>query len=255
MHHNPQIDPIYKKGKKDAAVLLIHGFTGTPDAMRPLANHLHGLGFTVSAPLLDGHGTTKENLARSNAETWYQSSRQAFLTLQEQHSKVFVAGLSLGGVLALKLAQEYPQVIHGLSCLATPIHLHTWVRMAMPFVRYTPLKYLYSYQKKARLDVKDPLVVKNYWHVKEMPVNCIQSLMDLQEEVRNGLTKVISPTLIIHSRYDSTAPYESMNYICKHISAPVTETITLENSYHLITVDYEKDRVSEKTGEFFSRFA
>ncbi|OVE81236.1 hypothetical protein BVY03_04295, partial [bacterium K02(2017)] len=107
-HHNPQINPIFKKGNKDVGVLLIHGFTATPDCMRYLANHLNSLGFSVSAPLLAGHGTTKENLAKTNWQDWYESCHQIFRKMQQDYSHIFVAGLSLGGLLALKLAQDYP---------------------------------------------------------------------------------------------------------------------------------------------------
>jgi carboxylesterase len=75
--HNPQIDPIFKKGTQKIAVLLLHGFTGTPDSMRYQANYLHELGFTVCAPLLEGHGTTPDDLSRTNWQDWLYSANQA----------------------------------------------------------------------------------------------------------------------------------------------------------------------------------
>lgn len=253
--YSPQINPIFRKGKKNAAVLLLHGFTGTPDSMRTLANHLHHLGFTVSAPLLAGHGTTRENLARSNWKSWYKTAETAFIELSKNHEKVFVAGLSMGGVLALKLAQDHSEKVTGLSCLATPIFLASWVRILLPIISLSPLALVYKYQPKSNPDVKDPIAAKNYWSINDMPLSCINSLIDLQTIVRSRLDKIKTPTLLIHSRYDSTAPYESLGYITKHISSPITESLTLENSFHLITIDYEKDLVAEKTGEFFLRFA
>lgn len=237
----------------DAAVLLIHGFTGTPDSLRHLANHLNSIGFHVSAPLLNGHGKTRENLAKSDWKSWHKTCQTEFVELKRKHANVFIAGLSLGGVLGLKLAEQYPQNVTGLSCLATPAFLSTWVGVVMPFIINTPLKFIYPYQKKIEADVKDPIAKKNYWSIMDMPITCIHSLMKLQRIVRHNLTKVTCPTLLIHSRYDSTAPYESMNYIAKHISSKTTETITLENSFHLITIDYEKDLVNQKVGEFFLR--
>lgn len=253
-YHNSQINPIYKAGKSDAAVLLIHGFTGTPDSMRPLANHLNNLGFTVSAPLLAGHGTTKEALEKTGWKDWYQTCQKAFEDLRQKHGQIFVAGLSLGGVLTLKLAEDSGNAITAISCLAAPIFLKPWIHTILPFVVKTPLKHLYRYQKKMATDAKDPEVKKNYWSNQEMPLASIYSLTRLQSDVRSKLSKIECPTLLMHSRYDSTAPYESMATIAKHLSSKITETVTLENSFHLITIDYEKDIVCQKVGEFFMRY-
>lgn len=253
-HHNSQVNPIFKSGKLDAAVLLIHGFTGTPDCMRPQANHLNALGFTVSVPLLAGHGTTKENLAKTRWQDWYESCRKEFVQLAEKYSAVYVAGLSLGGVLALKIAQDYPQGPTAIACLATPIFLKSWVSVILPSVMNTPVRFLYRYQKKAAADIRDPMARKNYFNIGEMPLTCIDSLMKLQKLVKRDLAKIHCPTLLIHSRYDSTAPYESMSAIAQGISSTTTETITLENSFHLITIDYEKEIVNTKLSDFFSRF-
>jgi len=253
-HHNNQINPIFKNGSKDAAALLIHGFTATPDCLRPLANHLHSLGFTVAAPLLAGHGTTREHLAKTTWKDWYNSCQKVYLELLDQYNHVTIAGLSLGGVLALKLAQDYPQGVTALACLATPIFLNRWITTLLPVVVNSPLHYFYKYQKKADADVKDPNARKNYWSIQDMPLESIYSLTKLQHIVRQDLAKIITPSLLMHSRYDSTAPYESLNYISKHLSSKVTETVTLENSFHLITIDYEKDIVNEKVGDFFTRF-
>jgi carboxylesterase len=253
MFHS-QINSIYKKGKNGAAVLLIHGFTGTPDLMRPLANHLHEKGFTVMAPLLAGHGSTREHLAASNWKDWYETVTNALQELQKESDQIFVSGLSLGGILTLRLAEEYSETIRAIACLATPLVLERWVHMALPAVMNSPLKFFYRYQKKAGVDVKDESAKKNIWTVMEMPIAAIHSLTKLQKIVSKNLTKVTSPTLIVHARADSTAPYENMALIAKGISSPVTETITLENSFHLVTVDYEKDLVNQKVSEFFTRF-
>lgn len=253
-HHSTQINPIFKQGSYDAAVLLIHGFTGTPDSMRPLANSLHDEGFTVSVPLLAGHGTTRENLARSGWQDWYDTAATHFLDLKQHYSAVFVGGLSLGGLLALRLAQVYPQEVTALASLATPLTLSTWVTLAVPLIVHTPLKFVYPYQRKAKADVKDPNARKNYWSIHDMPITCIHSLMQLQHLVRQELARVVCPTLLIHSRYDATAPYKSMNDIAKNISANITETITLKNSFHLVTIDYDKNLVGQRVGAFFLRF-
>lgn len=253
MHHNPQIDPIFLKGTNGAGVLLVHGFTGTPDCMRPVANELHAQGYTVSAPLLAGHGTTPQQCSKTGWKEWFNSVTQAALVLHEQCSKIFVGGLSLGSLLSLRLAAEYPQIA-AIACFATPLYLQPWVRSLLPLVWNSPLKTVWKYQKKISVDIKDPDAKANFWNYDRMPLSCIVSLMELQTQVTELLPKIQMPILLMHSRHDSTAPYHSMNAVAMRVSSTVTETVTLENSYHVITIDYEKELVARKTADFFNRF-
>lgn len=253
MHNNPQIDPIYRRGTNGAGVLLLHGFTGTPDSLRPVANRLHEAGFTVQVPLLAGHGTTPEKCAQTNHRDWYQSAQKAFMELNAKCSKIFVSGLSMGGLLTLKLAYEFPQMISGIACLATPIYLKKWVRLILPFIWHSPVRFFWRYQRKMDIDMKDPQAKQNFWNYDQMPLSCIISILNLQHEVRHQLHRIESPTLLIHSRHDSTAPYDSMNMIARGLSARVTETVTLENSYHVITLDFDREMVAKKIHDFFKR--
>ena len=108
-HHTTQINPIFRKGTNQTAVLLVHGFTGTPDCLRYLANYLNSLSFTVSAPLLPGHGSTREKLAQTDWKSWYKTVEHTYKDLQKNYAKIYVVGLSLGGLLCLKLAQDHPR--------------------------------------------------------------------------------------------------------------------------------------------------
>ncbi|MDO8519988.1 MAG: alpha/beta fold hydrolase [Deltaproteobacteria bacterium] len=254
MHHNPQIDPIFKRGTNGAGVLLIHGFTGTPDSMRPLANALHAEGFTVSAPLLAGHGTTVEDCAKYSWPDWFQTVQKSYMELHEKCSKIFVAGLSLGALLTLKLAIEFPQSLSGLACLATPLYLKPWVRRVLPVVWHTPLRRIWRIQKKFGVDIKDESAKENFWNYDAMPISCSAGILELQALVRETLSKIQTPLLLIHSRHDSTAPFNSMAVIAKEVASPVTESVVLENSYHVITLDYDKDLLNQKVCAFFRRF-
>lgn len=252
--HNPQIDPIIKYGQNDSGVLLLHGFTGTPDSMRHIANHLHQAGYSVLAPLLEGHGTTPENLAETNWQDWYYSASESFKNLKKENKKVFVAGLSLGALLALKLAMDHPDEISAISCYATPLHLQSWAEMVLPVTNYPPFNYLWKFQKKWKIDIKDPIAKRNFWNYDRMPLSCVRSITELQKNISDYLHKIECPTLLMHSRHDSTAPYHSMLEVAEKISSEITEMITLENSFHVITVDYDKDLVAKKTKDFFNRF-
>ncbi len=114
---HPQIGPIFRRQDSGRAVLLLHGFTATPDVMRPLANALFTAGYTVLAPLLSGHGGTAERLEESRWTDWYADAHKSFEELKKDHDHVFVAGLSMGGLLTLKLAEDFSTQIKAISLL------------------------------------------------------------------------------------------------------------------------------------------
>lgn len=105
---------------KEIGVLLIHGFTGTTAELRPLGKHLHAEGYTVHAPLLKGHGVSPEKMACTTWVDWWVSAREGYERLkQEGCQQIVVMGLSMGGLLALKIAQYQPVI--GIATLCAPI--------------------------------------------------------------------------------------------------------------------------------------
>lgn len=224
--------------------------------MEPLARSLHQLGFTVSAPLLAGHGDTNVKLAATGWPDWYATARTHFLELRAAHQRVCLVGLSLGGLLSLRLAEEFPDKVSALATLAAPLFLGVWARFAVPLVWYSPLRFFYRYQKKVDGgDIKDEIVKKQLWSNDAMPVAGIHSLMQFQKIVRQDLRKVSAPTLVVHARDDHTAPYANLQAIAEGIGATVVETCTLTNSYHLITLDLERVQVVSRVIGFLQRFA
>lgn len=254
MPYNPQIDSIYKRGSNGAGVLLLHGFTGTADSMRPLANRLFNEGYTVLAPLLAGHGTTAKQCAETGWREWLQSAQKSYMELHEKCSKIFVCGLSLGGLLSLKMCLAAPQSLSAICTLSTPLYLNAWVRAVLPIIWHSPLRKVWRFQKKWGVDIKNTSAKQNFWNYNLMPIACIASIMELQRTIAQNLGAIQTPLLLIHSRHDNTAPYDSMNRIARAVSSPITETVTLENSYHVVTIDNDREIVNEKVAEFFNRF-
>ena len=113
MADDPAIQP-YEAGDGPNGVLLVHGFTGTPQSMRPWAEHLEAAGFTVSLPRLPGHGTHWKELNQTAWSDWYAHVDAAFLALRDRCDRVFVAGLSMGGALSLRLAEQHGEDVAGL---------------------------------------------------------------------------------------------------------------------------------------------
>lgn len=233
-------------------VLLIHGFTATPECMESLAIPLRKKGFLVEAPLLAGHGTTAEDLANTSWGDWYQSVADAFQSLKKDCESVCVAGLSLGGLLSLMLATEYP--VRRLALLATPVFFRGFLtRVALPVVGRTPLRYFYPYQSKwAGPAINDPEAKAAFKSYTKMPLKSILQIVRLQKIVRPKLSSIQIPTLIVHSPGDTTVPYENMGFLSKNLGSRKIKTVTLKKSDHVLTLDYEKDVVAKEVCNFFT---
>jgi carboxylesterase len=232
-------------------VLLIHGFTATPECLDSLRKPLEEKGFLVEAPLLAGHGTSVSDLRRTTWRDWYESVLPAFRDLKKKTDSVCVAGLSLGGLLALKLAEEFP--VQRLALLATPILFKGFVmNRVLPMIASTPLRYLYPYQPKLLGPaINDPVGRRAFRSYHWMPVEGVMEIVRLQEEVRPRLKAITAPTLIIHSPKDNTAPYESVAYLENRLGSKTIRTVKLEKSNHVLTMDYEKDLVASEVLRFF----
>lgn len=231
--------------------LLLHGFTATPECLESLSGPLRRAGFEVEAPLLAGHGSTAAELSKTTRQDWYDSAVHGFEFLQKRCSSVSVAGLSLGGLLGLKLATEFP--VARLALLATPVFLGgILARFALPIIGNSFLKEIYPYQAKwAGPDIADPEGRKSFKSYTKMPIRSLMEIIALQKEIVPKLPSIDVPTLIIHSPHDHTAPYANMEYLRKNLGSKVVKTVTLERSRHVLTVDYEKERVAEEIVNFF----
>ena len=231
--------------------LLLHGFTATPDCLESLAVPLRKAGFQVEAPLLPGHGTTPDDLLRTRWQDWYGAAAAAFDRLNAACRSVSVAGLSLGGLLALLVAAERP--VTRLALLATPVFFTgPLIRFVLPLLARTPLGRLYRYQRKwMGAAIRDPEGRRRFRSYEEMPIPSIWEIVRLQKVVRRRLRAIAVPTLILHSPHDITAPYANMEFLKKSLGAGVVRTVTCENSNHVLTMDYDKERVADEIVRFF----
>lgn len=231
--------------------LLIHGFTATPECLESLKRPLLQAGFAVETPLLAGHGTSARELRKMTWRDWYDSVLPAYRSLQKKTDGVCVAGLSLGGLVALKLAEEFE--VRRLALLATPILFQGFMmNRLLPLIAGSFLKYLYPYQPKfLGPAINDPEGKRAFKSYKLMPVESVMQIVRFQEDVRPKLGLVKAPTLIVHSPRDNTAPYESVAVLEKNLGSKTVKTVTLETSNHVLTLDYEKDLVARKVVRFF----
>ena len=233
------------RGGEAPAVLCLHGLTGTPYEVRPPAEALAEVGFLCEGLLLPGHGTTAEELAVTPRNAWVEAVVRAHDALAERHARVYVLGLSLGGVLALALAQR--RALAGAVVLAAPFDLGRLVRTAvpwlMPVVRSLP---------------KTPAILDDAARARHpgydrMPLRAVNELLVLAREVERELPAVHAPVQLIFSRRDPTVPPHNAERILRALPPGERELHWLEDSAHVLPVDRERDRVARHVVEFLLR--
>lgn len=223
--------------------LLIHDFTGTPAEMREMGEYLAGQGFTVYGVRLAGHGTTPEDMEKTNWHDWYASVYRGLMELRQSCNQIFVMGLSLGGALALYLAAHHR--IDGLVAMSTPITTADW---RLKYMRF--LKYATRFVVNGPSDFHDPTAALRHISYDRTPTRCAESLAQFLSRLDADLPLVRAPVLLIHSRRDALVPPSNMPYIYERISSTDKEMFWLENSGHVVTEDGERLLVFERAYQF-----
>jgi len=225
--------------------LLIHGFTGSPAEMRGMGEYLAERGLTVCGPLLAGHGLTVNDLAETKWPDWYASVEEAYQGLTSRCESIFVAGLSLGSLLAVHLATRLP--VAGVILLSPATWLRDWRMLLIPlarrFVKYVPNEA----NDRRHTDLKDPDAHQRLWFYDEYSVEAAYQLQILQGIVRSELAELQAPTLIVFSTQDRSIAIRAGPDTYKRIAARDKKLLILRNSGHVITVDGEREQVFEAT--------
>ena len=262
----PSIKPLpldlnrfYFRGDSNGC-LLIHGLTGTPGEMRYLGERLHAAGFTVNGILLAGHRTTVEDLKTKKWQDWYQSVKAGYEELRVSCKKIFVSGISMGPLLGFLLAYEAKGDITALASLSTGFffdgwNTHAWQRWLLPLAIHTPLKYFLDFPEGEPYSVKNVSVRYDHLGYPVFPAVSLSELFKLIRTVKAILPEVHVPTLIVHSREDDSHSLRSVDLMERQLGSTVKEKVILDNSYHVVTVDYQKEKVAAEVTRFFQRFA
>ena len=253
-------------------VLLIHGLTGTPAEMRTVANGLHRAGFTVQGVQLAGHCGDKQDLLQTGRDAWYSSVEAATEKLQQEVDQIFVGGLSMGSVLALKYAIDHPRNVNGLLLYGTTFFYDGWAipaigRLAflLPFLDMIGIGRDQTFVETFPYGIKNERIRR--FITEKMfsgdsaaagltgnPWPALAEFYRLSYWVQRRLDKVHVPCLVMHAREDDIASLRNAQLIETLVSAPV-ETIVLDDSYHMITVDQQKDEVIKCSVDFIRRFS
>lgn len=248
----------------ERAVLLIHGLTGGPFEMKYLADKLNKAGYTVKVPCMAGHCTTLDDLKKTTWRDWYYSIKCGFDTLKGKYQNVSVAGLCMGAVMAMYLSLERGSDISAISLMSTTLFYDgwsmPWYKFLIPLAYYTPARYIYAYSEREPYGIKNKrlrnFVTKglkeNSIAYDRVPGVCMNELYKLINSVKKTMDQVEVPTLIIHSREDDTASAKNADYVERHIGAKDVRKILLDDCYHMITIDNEKELVANETIKFFN---
>ncbi|KAA9158422.1 alpha/beta fold hydrolase [Amycolatopsis acidicola] len=238
-------EPFSHTGSGETGVLLCHGFTGTPQSMRPWGEHLAALGHGVRCPRLPGHGTSWQELNKTTWQDWYACVRAELLGLRENHPTVFVFGLSMGGTLALRLAEEFGEQIAGLVLVNPSVTTLRRDAKLLPVLG----RVLPSVPAIANDIAKQGVTELAY---DRTPVRAAASLAQLWRVVRADLPKVTQPLLLFRSVVDHVVEPVNARLVLDGVRSRQTTEVLLEHSFHVATLDNDAPLIFRRGSEFIA---
>jgi len=237
--------PVKIQGNK-SGVLLLHGFTSGPHEMKSVTEKLSGKGYSVSVPLLPGHGTTPEDLHKCTWFDWFEGAKKALFEMRERCDKIIVIGQSMGGTLALHLAAHYR--FDGVVGLAPGLFFKEKRTCLLPLVSR-----ILRFRKKNKgpdiHDQEERIRQKPYSYNKD-PLRAANQLRKMFLHVQNDLKEIYIPVMLMHSTQDHVIDYKSSEYIYNQVSSEHKKILTLNESYHVLTLDLEKEIVLREIEKF-----
>ncbi|AMO23166.1 hypothetical protein GCM10027034_43750 [Ramlibacter solisilvae] len=253
----------------EPGVFLIHGLGGTQYDLGSMHKRLKNAGFVTHALTLPGHGTRPEDLAGVRADDWIQAVRAKYLEVLGQHEVLHVMGMCMGALLAVETVKREQHTKGRLVALAPPVYIDGW---ATPWYRsLRPLLYLVPrVPERMKVEEEDPYGIKNEqlraivkakfqrgenFHYGWVPLACIREVDRLRGAVMRGLDRIRCPTLVVHARQDELTSLRSAHFLVEHIGAGKragqARMVVLEDSYHMVCVDNDREIVAKNVLEFF----
>jgi carboxylesterase len=236
------------------AVLAFHGYAGSPREVRVITDAGAALGVSAHAPRLPGHGPMATSLLSVGWLDWVTAAQNELLRVAEaSRSKVVVAGLSLGSLLATHLAATFREQVAGLIVLANALHLRR--RTASPlllFERFAPLDNRFSIVKKAP-DIRDPVARRAHVTYDVNPIRGAVEVLRAGRIVRGELGNVICPTLVIHGALDRVCPPSNAYAFAQRLGTSDVEIAIMPSSGHIVSVDYDRQAVAAHVAAFLRR--
>jgi carboxylesterase len=238
---DPRCAPVSRAGSNGEAVVLVHGFTGSPAYFEPLSDFLHDHGYTVVVPRLAGHGTSLDDLADTTADDWIASARQAVDDVAD-HRRVHLAGLSMGGLISLILAQ--PTAASSVTTINSPVVVHDKRLYVAPLV--APFRD-FAETSPVPTPELDP-EMSDLWQLTYQggaPVSAVAGLVQVVWRAVLAARRLRRPSLVIQSRRDPVVDPIS-GKILDRLLGPETRLVWLEGVLHNVLVGPERDRIHDE---------
>jgi carboxylesterase len=247
-------------------VLLIHGLGGTPLELKSVARGLSATGFTVSCCQLAGHCGTEDDLRATNWHDWFNSVEAALTELEKRCTTVIVGGLSMGAVLALRLAAVHPKRVHGLALFAPTLWYDGW---SIPWYGFLLRMFIGTWAgRRYRFVEREPYGIKDerirafiagamfsgsseIAGCSHTPSQSIRELLRLVSVVKRDLPSIKTPSLVVQAREDDISALSNAIYLQRQLGGLV-ECLVLDDSYHLVTIDRQRNIVVERSRDFIS---
>jgi carboxylesterase len=253
-------------GTLGKAVLLVHGLTGAPGEMKFLAKRLHKRGLSVAAPLLAGHGRDEAHLLSTTWRDWLSSLHEAYAKLKAGHDEVYVAGICVGGALGLALAADEPSVagaaVYSMTYRYDGWNMKRWYSAVAPFAEPfagLPLIRRISFAEPYPFGLKDERLRESVaaamgsvipGALDHFPFGAMAEMHQLGRHVDRIGGNLRLPTLILHAREDDMADPKNASRLQRSLGGPVVLKL-LDDCYHMIHVDLQRDLVADLTADFF----
>jgi carboxylesterase len=227
-------------------ILVLHGFTGSPASVRPWGQALSGEGWTVRVPRLPGHGTTWQEMNRTTWEDWYAEADRSFRELRETCTAVFVMGLSMGGSLTLRLAEQYGDAISGIVLVNPAVHSERPDRFLLPVLQLIVPSFPGISNDIAKPGQDEVAYTK-------IPLKAAHSLSKFWSLIKADIAKVTQPVLLFRSAEDHVVEPSNAAYILAHVSSTDVHEEVLPDSYHVATLDHDAEVIVRDSIAFVRR--
>jgi carboxylesterase len=229
------------------ACLLIHGFTSSPREMESLGDFLKANDCEVRIPTLPGHNRRPEDLRAVSYQDWLSTVEREYQDLAKEAANGFVIGSSMGAALALHVAANFR--VNGVVALAPALRLPVWKKLAIfalsPVLRWRT--------KPNGPDVRNQAAGARLQSYDIYPTAALKELLQIMRIVREELSKVEAPLLIMHGRHDATMSLRNVEVLRRSVSSQDIQIEILDNSAHVVTVDYDDEKVKSETLKFIRR--
>jgi carboxylesterase len=230
-------------------IITCHGFTGYPEEMNPLGEFLAERGIAWINLQLPGHGTNPEDLKSTSMQDWINYVAEQVSQVLQTDEHVFFCGLSMGGILTLYALEHFPELKGGITLSAPMRILNLWQSLL------TKLSFINFWVKRSEQDIRDIYdkeAAKHHRAYDTFHTSTVRELNKLVTTVRNNLSKVIQPCLVIHSSKDRSVSLKNADEILANISSKKKDKMVVNNSGHVLTRDFDREEIFTRIYSFIS---